>query len=120
MNDIYDGVTTWQQLTGSLLDVALQKDDFLKMVVFDVFSNSIYHELHHVVPFKLIDESRGDSYLWEECMAYTDSQSLRNVQNHVFLGALAQLEQKKIRLSYEHEQAIAGQVVRDPSLPLVS
>lgn len=112
---------TWQQLTASVLDFVLQKGGFLtKGGLTDIFSSTIYHELHHVVPFRLSDVSGDDSYGWEQCMAYTDSQSLRNVQNHVFLGGLAQLEQRKVRLSYDTTQAIAGQIERDPSLPLVS
>ena len=112
---------TWQQLTASVVDLVLLKGGFLTQGgATDIFSSTIYHELHHVVPFKLIDESGDKSYGWGQCMAYTDSQSLRNVQNHVFLGGLAQLEQRKVRLSYDTPQAIAGQIERDPSLPLVS
>ena len=113
-------IYTWQQLTASMLDVVMKKGDFLKQGVGDIFSSTIYHELNHALPFMLIDEGGEECYLWDQCMAYTDSQSLRNVQNHLFLGALAQLEQRKIRLSYDTTQARAGQFERDPSLPLVS
>lgn len=112
-------LNTWQKLTASVLDWVLQIGGFpTQGGATDIFSSTIYHKLHHVMPFKLIDESGYQSYGWEQCMAYTDSQSLRNVQNHVFLGGLAQLEQRKVRLWYDTTQAIAGQIERDPSLRL--
>ena len=113
-------VTTWQKITASVLDFYLSKGRFLTHGVNDIFSSTIYHELHHVGPFKLVDEMGPQSYGWGQCMAFTDSQSLRNVQNHMFLGGLAQLEQRKVRLSYDTTQATAGQIERDASLPLVS
>lgn len=113
-------IYTWQYLTATMLDWALQQDFLTGGGATDIFSTTIYHELHHVMPFRLIDESGDRSYLWGQCMAYSDSQSLRNVLNHVFLGCLEQLEQRRVRLSYNTTQAIAGQILRDLSLPLVS
>ena len=116
---------SWQYLTASMLDIILERGVFLtKGGTTDIFSSVIYHELLHVLPFVLLDVNlyeRGlESFEWGACMDYTDSQSITNVQNHVLLAALAQLEQRKIRLSYDTAQAKAGQYERDLSLPLVS
>lgn len=120
MGFVPDEPVTWQQINATALDRFLQKGKFLTVGATEIFSSLIYHELHHVLPFWLVDGSGAQSYSWEMCMAYTDSESLHNVQNHVFLGCLAQLEQRKVRLSYDTTQAIAGQIEKDASLPLVS